>query len=146
MIEPCECELGCGFCIKHNIRKPDAWVKLCQRSEKYRQAWNQGHGPGQGRTSKEPQQTALLNHWCSLHYYPVKHAANWDARRAKRWYAGWVAAIPNSRGCGCREHWKAMDVQFDFSTPAAFFASSVDGHNRVSESLGKPTITLAEAY
>jgi len=143
----CQCELA-GYCERHRVRKASRLVELCQQRGAYWDAWEADKGPGQGEPAmrREPKLEPAYNHWCKLHYYPVVHAADWDARKAKRFYCGWVAAIPNSRGCACRQKWVEMQVEFEFSTPEAFFESSVDGHNRVSESLGKPTITIAAAY
>ena len=143
----CRCELA-GYCERHRFRKATRLIELCKQRGAYWDAWEANRGPGQHDPAQrtEPTLTVTYNHWCSLHDYAPKHAANWNPQRAKRWYAGWVALIPNSRGCGCREHWIAMQVEFDFSTPAAFFESAWSGHNLVSLSLHKPLITLSEAY
>jgi len=42
----CECD-GPGFCQRHGIMKSVHWWHLCQTSEKYFQAWEDGRGPGQ---------------------------------------------------------------------------------------------------
>jgi len=143
-ITPCECELS-GWCKRHNIRKPDAWIKLCRTKPKYFEAWERGRGPGQQLKVRQSIAGVQYNHWAPLHYYAVKHAGDWNQSKAKQWYRKWVSRIPNRNGCGCKEKWKALGIPFDFSTPMAFFKSAWRGHNDVNRTIGKPTITLCEA-
>ena len=142
----CQCELA-GYCERHKIRKPKRLVELCKQRGSYWDAWEAGNGPGQGEPAmqREPKLEPAYNHWCKLHYYPVVHAKDWDERKARRFYCGWVLAIPNSRGCQCQEKWLKLDVPFFFHSPQAFFACSVEGHNLVNRSLGKPILSLSEA-
>ena len=42
----CQCEEP-GWCERHKVRKGAHWVYLCQTSEKYYAAWEEGRGPGQ---------------------------------------------------------------------------------------------------
>ena len=48
---PCECTapggIGMIFCSRHKCQKTAHFVKLCQTSEKYFQAYERGEGPGQ---------------------------------------------------------------------------------------------------
>lgn len=142
----CQCELA-GYCERHRVRKATRLIELCQQRGAYWEAWERGDGPGQGEPAmqREPKLEPPYNHWCKLHYYPVVHAEDWDERKAKRFYCGWVIAIPNSRGCQCREKWVKLDIPFVFDSPEAFFACSVEGHNQVNQSIGKPVFSLSEA-
>jgi hypothetical protein len=59
----------------------------------------------------------------------------------------WELLIPQY-GCSCKRfyaEWKA-DNPPDFSSPEAFFAWGVRLHNAVNAKLGKPEITIDEAY
>jgi len=143
----CQCELA-GYCERHSVRKATRLIELCQQRGDYWDAWEAGKGPGQNIPAlrKEPKQEPLYNHWGPLHNYAAKHAGKWHPERARRWYRAWVALIPNSQGCNCRKKWIAVDFAFDFTSPKAFFESSVVGHNLVNEQLGKPTVTIEQAY
>ena len=63
-----------------------------------------------------------------------------------QWVELWEHFIP-SGGCSCKEGYKAIlkDHPFDYSSPDAFFASSVALHNAVNRKLEKPEITPEEA-
>ena len=145
--QDCHCELA-GWCTRHGVQKATRLIELCKQRGEYWDAWEANRGPGQDIPAMrtEPQATAPHNHWCSLHYYPVRNQDRWDPRRAIRWYRAWVASIPNSRGCGCREKWSKLDIAFDFSTSRKFFDCGVVGHNTVNATLGKPVITFDDAY
>lgn len=41
------CPNGSFFCRHHQCRKTQHWRDLCREDAGYRQAWNEGHGPGQ---------------------------------------------------------------------------------------------------
>jgi hypothetical protein len=58
----------------------------------------------------------------------------------------WEAWIPST--CSCRDDYKAIlkEHPFDFSSPDAFFRSGIELHNAVNRKLGKPELTLDEAY
>jgi hypothetical protein len=59
----------------------------------------------------------------------------------------WELLIPQY-GCSCKRfyaEWKAANPP-DFSSPEAFFAWGVALHNAVNSKLGKPEITIEEAY
>ena len=45
----CDCPLA-GWCERHQVNKSKVWHRLCQTDERYRQAWDEGRGPGQTRT------------------------------------------------------------------------------------------------
>ena len=44
--EPCECPRS-GWCERHKIAKTAHWHMLCKTQPSYRQAWDEGWGPGQ---------------------------------------------------------------------------------------------------
>jgi Erv1 / Alr family len=69
----------------------------------------------------------------------------WNADSAKSFYETWYASIPGM--CGCADHWKAIIAKHppDFTSPAAFFAWTVDRHNDVNARLGKPIMSHEEA-
>lgn len=143
----CECLLA-GYCNRHKVRKSARMVELCQTHDDYRDAWEQGRGPGQitETNTVEREQTAAYNHWMPLHGYAPKHWHDWDERAARAWYRQWQRAIPSS--CGCAGNWKkevsAMPVQL--SSPQAFFEWTWRIHDAVNERLGKHRPTLEEAY
>jgi len=59
----------------------------------------------------------------------------------------WELLIPQY-GCACKRfyaEWKAANPP-DFTSPEAFFAWGVNLHNAVNAKLGKPEITIEEAY
>jgi hypothetical protein len=59
----------------------------------------------------------------------------------------WELLIPQY-GCSCKRfyaEWKAANPP-DFTSPEAFFAWGVALHNAVNAKLGKPQITIDEAY
>jgi hypothetical protein len=59
----------------------------------------------------------------------------------------WELLIPQY-GCSCKRfyaEWKAANLP-DFSSTEAFFAWGVALHNAVNAKLGKPEITIDEAY
>ena len=63
-----------------------------------------------------------------------------------QWLELWVYFIPSR--CDCRDGFQHIlkDLPPDFSSPEAFFAWGVSLHNAVNAKLGKPQITLDEAY
>ena len=63
-----------------------------------------------------------------------------------QWLELWVYFIPSR--CDCRDGFQQIlkDLPPDFSSPEAFFAWGVRLHNAVNAKLGKPQITLDEAY
>lgn len=63
-----------------------------------------------------------------------------------QWLELWVYFIPAR--CDCKDGYqKILEVMPpDFSSPEAFFAWGVRLHNAVNAKLGKPEITLDEAY
>jgi hypothetical protein len=80
----------------------------------------------------------MVNPWIALHDGTV-----FDAKSL----ADWELCIPQY-GCQCKAFyraWKAENAP-DFSSPEAFFAWGVALHNAVNAKLGKPQITLDEAY
>lgn len=40
-----------GYCSKYNMYMTASWIKLCQTRPNYRQAWEEGRGPGQLRSN-----------------------------------------------------------------------------------------------
>jgi hypothetical protein len=63
-----------------------------------------------------------------------------------QWLDLWVHFIPSR--CDCRDGFQHIlkDLPPDFSSPEAFFAWGVRLHNAVNAKLGKPQITIDEAY
>lgn len=60
--------------------------------------------------------------------------------------AAWEAMIP-SYGCGCRQGYQTLKAEhpFDYSSPDAFFVSTVHLHNAVNRKLVKPEMSIEEA-
>ena len=158
--KPCECPVS-GWCDRHALMKHDNWHQLCQRSEKYRRAWDAGRGPGQPKQpltvdekKKRASRIADRNEksaaaWRALHRYAVDNYLCWDEIEAARWYRKeWLRTIPRY-GCKCQEHWRELTKKFppDFSSAKAFFEWGWARHNDVSTNYSKkPTISLADAY
>jgi hypothetical protein len=63
-----------------------------------------------------------------------------------QWLELWVYFIPQR--CECKDGFQKILEQLppDFSSPQSFFAWGVRLHNAVNEKLGKPQITIDEAY
>ena len=63
-----------------------------------------------------------------------------------QWLELWVHFIPQR--CDCKDGYQKILEQLppDFSTSEAFFAWGVALHNAVNRKLGKPEITIDEAY
>ena len=63
-----------------------------------------------------------------------------------QWLELWVYFIPQR--CECKDGFQKILEQLppDFSSPQSFFAWGVALHNVVNEKLGKPQITIEEAY
>jgi hypothetical protein len=82
--------------------------------------------------------TPIANPWIGLHDGSITNAVD---------LAKWELIIPQY-GCPCKRFyadWKAENAP-DFSSPEAFFAWGVRLHNAVNDKLGKPQITIDEAY
>ena len=47
MTTGCTCNQP-GFCQRHKLHKSEWWHHLCRTHQGYFQAWEEGHGPGQG--------------------------------------------------------------------------------------------------
>lgn len=84
--------------------------------------------------------------WQRLHRYALDMSHDWDYEIARLWYAEWERSL-GGIGCQCRAHWRKIIAEMPprFESADAFFHWSVDGHNRVNESLGKPIIGYADA-
>lgn len=84
-----------------------------------------------------PLKTAGRILWGELHEY----AARWNGGEAEAlaWLARWEARIPRYE-CDCANKWLALRAEFpaDLSSGGAFYRWTVDMHNRVNVSLGKP--------
>lgn len=63
------------------------------------------------------------------------------------WLKKWEGIIPRGR-CDCKTGYLEIlkDYPPDFSSPEAFFAWGVELHNAVNRKLGKPEMTLDDAY
>lgn len=49
----CQCT-GPGWCERHKLQKSAHMVHLCQTRQNYLQAWEEGRGPGQLKSTGEP--------------------------------------------------------------------------------------------
>lgn len=141
----CECELA-GYCNRHGVKKNSTWHQLCKRDPVYFRAWENGTGPGQRTSIAALNPTAQYNHWGPLHFYAVKHADNWDIKKAKAFYRKWQKDIPNTKTCACKSNWKKLALKPDFSSAKAFFEWAVHAHNVVNAKLKKAEISLPDAY
>jgi hypothetical protein len=97
-------------------------------------------GISQGKPSRSSSIvfSPLANPWIGLHDGSVVDADG---------LAAWELTIPQYE-CGCRAFYakhKAANPP-DFTSPEAFFAWGVRLHNAVNTKLGKPEITIEEAY
>lgn len=81
--------------------------------------------------------TRPYNHWDPLHS---------ERNPTPEWFARWEAQIPDL-GCACRKGYAEIRQTWkpDFSSPEAFFASTVELHNLLNAKLGKPILTLEDA-
>jgi hypothetical protein len=63
-----------------------------------------------------------------------------------QWLDIWQYLIPQR--CDCKDGYQRIlaEMPTDFSSPEAFFAWGVRLHNAVNAKLGKPEITIDEAY
>ena len=80
----------------------------------------------------------LANPWIAVHNGSIRDFKGLNE---------WELTIPQYE-CNCRRfyaEWKAANPP-DFSSPEAFFAWGVALHNAVNAKLGKPEITIDEAY
>ena len=80
----------------------------------------------------------LANPWVGIHNGSIVNAEG---------LAAWELLIPQY-GCSCKRfyaEWKAANPP-DFTSTEAFFAWGVALHNAVNAKLGKPEITIDEAY
>lgn len=91
-------------------------------------------------------QSLLRNLWHQLHQFPIDHLAVWNEARASAWYQEWQSKIP-AQGCNCAIDWlKLIDKHPpNYSSADAFFQWTVDRHNDVNYSLGKPLLMAADA-
>jgi len=82
--------------------------------------------------------TPIANPWIGLHDGSIINAVE---------LAKWELSIPQY-GCQCKRFYADWKTQHppDFSSPEAFFAWGVRLHNAVNAKLGKPEITIDEAY
>lgn len=131
----CECELA-GWCFRHQRKKSERLLKLCQTNQGYYDAWERATAPERVLTVK-------YNHWGPLHFYAVKHWDDWDTGKAKLWLATWETKIP--RGCGCSANWRQemQRLPADMSCARGFFEWAWKIHDSVNERLNKgyrPTI------
>ncbi len=99
--------------------------------------------PKERRVSEQPQKQDLIASqgraaWDRLHRY---------TGHDPQWVELWEYFIPQAGGCGCKENYKTIlaDYPFDYSSPDAFFVSTVNLHNAVNRKLNKPELSLEEA-
>jgi hypothetical protein len=91
-----------------------------------------------GKSKLREKLEAVRNAWASLHDGSIKTIEQ---------LTEWEICIPQY-GCPCKRfyaEWKAANP-LDFTSPEAFFAWGVRLHNAVNAKLGKPEITIDEAY
>jgi hypothetical protein len=91
-----------------------------------------------GKSKLREKLEAVRNAWESLHDGSISTIEQ---------LTEWELLIPQY-GCSCKRfyaEWKAVNAP-DFSSPEAFFAWGVRLHNAVNAKLGKPEITIEEAY
>lgn len=129
----CTCPLA-GYCEKHRVNKTEHWHHLCQTRQDYRQAWDDGRGPGQERDPSkriaiEERRARQLDYMRAL----------WVEAHSKQdptpeWFADWVSRVP-SFGCGCKswlkEYLKTNPVRYD-----DLYAWSVECHDAVNKKRG----------
>jgi len=84
----------------------------------------------------------LPNHWDKLHRYVYT-----TPEKAEADYLLWQSSIPNIN-CNCMKSWLELTTKYppDFSSAEAFFLWGVDRHNDVNVKLGKPILSIKEAY
>jgi hypothetical protein len=90
------------------------------------------------KTIRQTTYTERVNPWIAIHNGSIVDNAG---------LLQWEKTIP-AYGCACRQFyqaWKAANAP-DYSSPEAFFAWGVRLHNAVNAKLGKPEITIDEAY
>lgn len=139
MTTSCECELA-GWCFRHQRRKSERLLKLCQSNQGYYDAWERALAPDRVSTVK-------YNHWAPLHFYAIKHWNDWDRDKAFWWLLSWQNRIPG--GCGCGENWRKEVAKFepDLSSAKGFFEWAWRIHDAVNERLEKTyRPTLEESY
>lgn len=63
------------------------------------------------------------------------------------WYQAWREQLVKSK-CNCGSHFRELEKKqpLCFDSPQAFFESSIAMHNAVNDRLGKPQVSLDEAY
>lgn len=101
----CQCTKP-GWCERHQCRKTEYWLYLCQTQEDYFQLWESGNGPGQTpdptrrkKTCWEKQKAGELPNLNLPGYGP--------GTELKKMLAWW--GIHETKTCKCHEHAVIMD-------------------------------------
>lgn len=77
--------------------------------------------------------------WAVLHTRALSHEGEDDTI----WFNVWCDRVP-SQGCTCKSNWKKLVKEFP-PIWSDYFAWSNLMHNKVSQSIGKPTLSLEQA-
>ncbi len=161
----CTCPLA-GFCSRHGVQKTNRMVHLCRNRQDYWQAWEEGRGPGQMRSTKhkvaeDPETNPGSSNydgkviikrntptaWDAIHSYlaeAIRTNKEWiPEKEIERYRSEWVPTIPQQ--CGCKGKLPEIESKIKWDTAYSAFVSFVDIHNDVSKSIKKPAMSLLEA-
>lgn len=96
----------------------------------------------------EPYRTELEKRgrqlWGELHEYArnfPEHPTSDEVKAAEKWFKVWRHQIPNwPGGCACQKHFSELLLEFPLvlDSGPAFYARTVEWHNRTNVRLGKP--------
>lgn len=78
--------------------------------------------------------------WAELHAKALAYPdqpSEMDKVEIKSWYDGWCSRIPSAK-CECAYKWKRLANEPDFSSRKSFYLWSVEMHDLITETLGKP--------
>lgn len=84
--------------------------------------------------------------WAAIHVsalYLSDTLRSDEVNEYKNWLLSLVGIIPCSE---CKGHWHAHALAFSATTRAAAFEWTVNAHNTVNKRIGKPVLSVAEAY
>lgn len=76
--------------------------------------------------------------WAELHEFALK-ATEIQWKNKHKWFNKWLNSVPNIN-CSCGENFRILIKQYppDFRSREQFYNWSVDRHNDVNATLGKP--------
>lgn len=142
----CDCEKA-GYCVRHARTKTEHLFRLCKTDQRYFDRWENprtAEPPSKEQSEREAARLAFLRElWLELHGY---NPERWDSQEAENWFARWLKRVP-SFGCKCKQHFQQLIEKYppDFSSHEAFHRWTIDRHNDVNKTLGKPLMPLEEA-